>query len=240
MLTKEKKIGIYTTVIFHLVALIIFLIIKIHNVTAVDNTFVLDFSGQEKYEVVQKMEQAKEQATKEIEQMLSGSVPASAAKNIAVDRSGGRELINDKNLGHDKIFDEARELKKKLDASRKSAENEQTGGTDEVSLGGNSKENSTAQSYKGPSVLSYSLDGRKGLYLPVPVYKCVGGGDVSVKIVVDRKGYVVDAQVIKSASASDPCICRYAVDAAKRSRFTASATAPTSQLGYIVYRFVAQ
>ncbi len=239
MLTKEKKIGIYTTVIFHLVALIIFLVVKIHNVVSSDNTFVLDFSGQEQYEAMQKQEQAKEQAAQEIEQMLSGDNRASAARNIAVDRSGGREIRNDKNRGHDKIFDEARELQNKLDASKRSAENIGTEGIDEVKSG-EAKENTAERAYKGPSVLSYSLDGRKGLYLPVPVYKCVGGGDVSVKITVDRKGYVVDAQVIKSASANDPCICRYAIDAAKRSRFTASSTAQPKQIGSIVYRFIAQ
>jgi TonB family protein len=76
--------------------------------------------------------------------------------------------------------------------------------------------------------------------LPVPAYKCQGGGDVSVQISVNRKGYVVGASVIESVSSSDECLIRSAVAAAKRSRFRASTSAPEKQVGEIVYRFIAQ
>ena len=76
--------------------------------------------------------------------------------------------------------------------------------------------------------------------LPIPVYKCIGGGDVYVSIMVNRKGYVVSASVMGDISANDSCIREYAVKAAKASRFTSSATAPEKQQGEIVYRFIAQ
>ena len=45
-----------------------------------------------------------------------------------------------------------------------------------------------AEAYQGPSVISYTLEGRKAMNLPVPAYKCMGGGDVSVSVIVNRKG----------------------------------------------------
>ena len=90
------------------------------------------------------------------------------------------------------------------------------------------------------SVISYSLDGRKAISLPVPAYKCPGGGDVSIQITVNRKGYVTAAAVIENVSTSDECIVSSAIAAAKRSRFRASASAPEKQVGEIVYRFIPQ
>ena len=96
------------------------------------------------------------------------------------------------------------------------------------------------ETYTGPAVISYSLDGRKAMSLPVPAYKCMGGGDVSVSIIVNRKGYVVGTKIIESVSSPDQCLRDYALRAAGRSRFTASQDAPERQAGEIVYRFLAQ
>jgi Gram-negative bacterial tonB protein. len=237
MLPKEKKIGLYTTIIFHLVVLIIFLVYKIHGVVAEETSFVLDFSGQEKIEQEIKKQEIKERASRELDEMLSGRASSRSIRNVAVNRSN-RALKDDRFKNPNQVYDEARELQRKLDASRREALKEQNSG--DVATPGKKVKESKSETYKGPSVLSYTLEGRRGLYLPIPVYKCVGGGDVSVRIVVNRKGYVVSAEVIKSASASDPCICRYAVEAAKRSRFSASSKAPEKQIGEIVYRFIPQ
>lgn len=237
MLPKEKKIGLYTTIIFHLVVLIIFLVYKIYGVVAEETSFVLDFSGQEKIEQEIKKQEIKERASRELDEMLSGRASSRSIRNVAVNRSN-RALKDDRFKNPNQVYDEARELQRKLDASRREALKEQNSG--DVATPGKKVKESKSETYKGPSVLSYTLEGRRGLYLPIPVYKCVGGGDVSVRIVVNRKGYVVSAEVIKSASASDPCICRYAVEAAKRSRFSASSKAPEKQIGEIVYRFIPQ
>lgn len=235
--SKEKKIGFYSTVIFHLLVIIGFLLTGIHGIISEETSFVLDFTKQEELEQLEKVVQMKEQVSKEIDDILSGRAPDNTYRNVAVDRSS-KALKDDRFKNPNQVYDEAKELQKKLDASRKEAMKEQ--GADDVISGENKKSNNKAQTYKGPSVISYSLDGRKSISLPVPVYKCYGGGDVSVRILVNKKGYVVDAQVIDSVSAPDECIRRYAVDAARRSRFTASASAPDKQAGEIVYRFIAQ
>ena len=42
--SKEKKVGFYSTIIFHLVVLIIFLLTAIHGIVSEETSFVLDFS----------------------------------------------------------------------------------------------------------------------------------------------------------------------------------------------------
>ncbi|MBE6223939.1 MAG: hypothetical protein E7122_01740 [Bacteroidales bacterium] len=236
--SKEKKTGFYTTVIFHLVVLIIFLLTAIHGVVSEETSFVLDFSKLEELEEIAKQEELKAQASKELDELLSGSVTPNQYRNVAVDRSN-QPLRDDRFKNPNQVYDEARELQKKLDASRAAALREQGNDEDAVASGENLPD-SNAPQYKGPSVISYSLDGRKAISLPVPAYKCQGGGDVSIRITVNRKGYVTAATVISNVSSSDECIVRSAIDAAKRSRFRASSTAPDKQIGEIVYRFIAQ
>ncbi len=236
--SKEKKVGFYSTIIFHLVVLIIFLLTAIHGIVSEETSFVLDFSKLEEIEKIEKLEELKQQASKELDDLLSGKVSPSAYRNVAVDRSS-QPLKDDRFKNPNQVYDEARELQRKLDASRAAALREQ-GSDDVASANKDNLPDSNAPQYKGPSVISYSLDGRKSISLPVPAYKCQGGGDVSVQITVNRKGYVVAAQVIESVSSSDECLIRSAVAAAKRSRFRASTSAPEKQVGEIVYRFIAQ
>lgn len=236
--SKEKKTGFYTTVIFHLVVLIIFLLTAIHGVVSEETSFVLDFSKLEELEEIAKQEELKAQASKELDDLLSGKVTPNQYRNVAVDRAN-KPLKDDRFKNPNQVYDEARELQRKLDASRAAALREQ-GNEEDIVAAGENLPDSDAPQYKGPSVISYSLDGRKAIYLPVPAYKCQGGGDVSIRITVNRKGYVTAAAVITNVSSSDECIVRSAIDAAKRSRFRASSVAPEKQVGEIVYRFIAQ
>ena len=236
--SKEKKAGFYTTVIFHLVVIIICLLTAIQRVASEETSFVLDFSKLEEIERIEKQEELKAQVSKELEDLLSGKASSSAYRNVAVDRSS-QALKDDRFKNPNQVYDEARELQRKLDASRAAALREQ-GADDAAQASQDNLPDSNAPQYKGPSVISYSLDGRKALSLPVPAYKCQGGGDVSVQIAVNRKGYVVSAAVIESVSSSDECLVRSAVAAAKRSRFRASSSAAEKQIGEIVYRFIAQ
>ncbi|MBQ1219373.1 MAG: TonB family protein [Bacteroidales bacterium] len=235
--SKEKKIGFYTTVIFHLVVLIIFLLTSINRIVSGETSFVLDFSKLEEYEKIQQQEEMKAKVSEELDNILSGAA-ANPYRNVAVDRSG-EQLKDDRFKNPNQVYDEARALQERLDASREAALREQ-GSDDDVVSTPSDKPQSNAPEYKGPSVLSYQLDGRKAIYLPVPVYKCYGGGDVYVQITVNRKGYVTNAQIIESASSPDECLHKYAIEAAKRSRFTAKSKAPDKQIGEIVYRFIAQ
>jgi TonB family protein len=102
------------------------------------------------------------------------------------------------------------------------------------------KKEEQAKEYTGPSVVSYTLDGRKASHLKIPAYRCYGSGDVTVIITVDNSGRVVSAKVMEEISSEDSCLRSFAVRAARLSQFSASPTAPPRQTGEILYRFIAQ
>jgi hypothetical protein len=94
--------------------------------------------------------------------------------------------------------------------------------------------------YSGPSVLSWSLPGRNASRLPIPAYRCIGAGEVTVIIAVNNQGQVINAKVDDGVSSSDGCLRAFAIRAARLSRFSASTTAPSRQMGTITYAFIAQ
>lgn len=236
--STDKKVGLYLTVSVHLILLIILLLTGIHSIVSRESSFVLDFTKQEQIEQEQKDIEFKENVSKELDEMLS-TPNRSKIRNVAVDASSN--LKDDRYNNPQEIYNDAKELQKKLDAAKKDAlaqEKDQ----ENVDLGSNTKDDAKSKSvtYKGPSVISYTIDGRKAQFLPVPAYKGYGSGDVYVQIIVNQKGRVIDAAVIESASSSDTSLREFAIEAAKRSRFSASSTAPARQTGEIVYRFIGQ
>lgn len=234
--SKENRAGLYLTISFHLIVLIIFLVYQINSVVKQETSFVLDFTKQEELERIQAEQEFKESVSEELDALIAKASAGNTPRNVAVD--AGAALKDDRSTNPSEVYDDARRLQEKLDASRREAE-AATEDPENIALS-TSEEKKTEETYRGPSVLSYRLEGRKGQSLPIPAYKCIGAGDVSVAIVVNRKGYVVAAKVIEAASSTDICLRDYAEKAARRSRFTASSTAPERQAGEIVYRFVAQ
>lgn len=226
----------YLTISFHLIVLIMFLLYSIHTQLQKETSFVLDFTAQEELERRMMEEQLRESVSQEldalIEQAKSGTVP----RNVAVDVS--KPLKDDRNKDSQQVYDEAEELQRKLDASRREAEaaldDEENIAIEDV------KQETADETYSGPSVISWRLEGRSASYLPVPAYKCQGGGDVAVAIVVNRKGKVVSTKIVESVSSDDECMRKAAVSAAERSRFSSDSKADERQAGEIVYRFVAQ
>lgn len=94
--------------------------------------------------------------------------------------------------------------------------------------------------YSGESNISYNLENRYHVSLPVPVYLAHGGGKVITDILVDRNGKVIKAEARKNTSVSDPRTFYYATLAAQRTTFNADPSAPEKQQGTITYHFVAQ
>jgi len=234
----ENRIGIYTTISIHLVVIIIFLLYNINNIRYGEMFFAVDFSKQEEKIFQEEKEQRRKNFEKELEQALSGSARNRELRNVAVDKSNGM-LRDDRHQNPSSIYDEAKQVQARLDASRHAAQQQQGGDYVPVvaTSGGNSGK---AEVYKGPSVLSYDLGGRKAMRLPVPVYQCQGGGNVTVMIEVDRRGYVVSMIIGISESVDNACLHEAAKRAAGTSRFAADASAPERQKGHIVYRFIAQ
>lgn len=234
---KEDKAGLYITIIFHLVVIIVLLAYQIDSTLKKEESFVLDFSKQEEIERIRKEEAFKEDISKRLDDLIAAARSSSdPVRNIAVD--AGSRLKDDRNTDADQLYKDAERLAQELrDGQQLEDAREETV---EMETPRKKEDNSKKKEYSGPSVLSYNLDGRKASHLKIPAYRCYGSGDVTVIITVNNAGMVVNAKVLDSVSSSDKCLRDFAVRAARLSRFSASATAPPNQTGEILYRFIAQ
>ena len=233
-ISEEKKAGLYTTLAFHLVALIIILLVTIHSMADQESSFVLDFTKQEELEARQKEAAFKDQVSRELDEQIGRP---QEIRNAAVDV--GRALKDDRHKNPAEVYNEADELQKRLDASRREAMAEAVN-DESVEVSKQEKPKDDTPAYAGPSVISWLLEGRTKYSLPVPAYQGFGAGDVYVSILVNRKGRVVAAKVNEAVSTPDPQLWEFALKAAKKSVFNADPGAPEQQAGEIVYRFVKQ
>ena len=229
--------------IFHLSLVIILLIASIGGVIGKENTFVLDFTKQEQLEKEREVEELRQLVSEEVDNLIAmaRTNPNSNVRNVAVDAN--ERLRDDRHSNPAQVYDDARQLQRSIEAAAErskqlDAEDAENFADPDVKPVNDKKDNTPA--YSGPSVISYDLKDRKAHSLPVPAYRGYGGGDVSVKIYVNKSGRVIKAEVIESVSATDPSLREFAEAAARRSRFSSSTTAPDPQIGSIVYRFVRQ
>lgn len=237
---KENKAGLYITVIFHLTVIIVLLAVGIDSTLKRENTFVLDFSKQEEMERQEKEMEFREDISKKLDELIEASrnTPSSQIRNIAVDSRSS--LKDDRGTDAEQLYKDAEKLAAELKNGQKDAI-EEDAREETVEMPSDKKNDESEQKeYSGPSVVSYSLEGRKASHLNIPAYRCYGEGDVTVIITVDNSGRVVNAKVLDAVSSEDQCLRNFAVRAARLSRFSASQTAPARQSGEILYRFIAQ
>lgn len=234
--SKDTLTGITVTVSVHL-AVIVFLLFAVVRTGVFDSeqSYLLDFSKKET--PLQDKEDKRSAAEQRVEQLLRDAGVQSvreSPRNVRVDRGA---LKDDRGTDAEKLYSDAERI------AREYRENmsREDGEIDVVQKQPTKiEERKETPVYQGPSVLSYSLSGRKGSYLPIPAYKCVGEGEVTVIITVDPSGRVTNAKIQDEVSSSDTCLRNYALKAARSSRFSANPGAPSRQIGNIVYSFVAQ
>ena len=234
-LTPDQKAGLYITVSVHLAVIIVLLAARIGQELKRENSFVLDFTQQEEKERKEARQQFEEATAEQLERLLAAAqgVPI---RNVTVDRSA---LKDDKGINADELYKEAERLAQEL----KEGQNRQEDPEDFVSTAqpeNRPPEKKQTQAYSGPSVLSWSLDGRKASRLPIPAYRCYGAGEVTVIITVNNRGDVINAKVDNDVSTQDGCLRTFAVRAARLSKFSSSTSAPARQMGTITYAFIAQ
>ena len=237
---KDNKAGLYITVIFHLTVIIVLLLYQIDSTVRREESFVLDFSKQEEIEKRQKEELFKEDISRRLDDLIAAAQKSNAnIRNIATDASRA-QLKDDRGTDAEQLYKDAERLAQDLKNGQKDAV-EEIATEETVEMQHQKKQSEQNQKeYSGPSVLSYTLDGRKASHLPIPAYRCYGAGDVTVIITVNNAGQVVRAKVLEEISSTDNCLRNFAVRAARLSRFSSSPTAPANQTGEIVYRFIAQ
>ncbi|MBR5954915.1 MAG: hypothetical protein IK022_00040 [Bacteroidales bacterium] len=234
-LSGEDKAGLYITVIVHLTVIIVLLLFRIGAVMKGEQSFVIDFTREEAMEKEKAEEKFSEAISQRIDELIAGESGV-AFRNIASDRS---QLKDDRGTDAEELYKEAERLAKELRDGVVADEPED----DYVPVSPDPKkpaEKKPAAEYSGPSVVSYSLDGRKASKLPIPAYRCYGGGMVTVIIIVDNAGNVVSAKVQDAVSSTDKCLREFAVRAARLSKFSSDPHAPARQTGDIVYQFLAQ
>lgn len=237
MFKQENKAGLYLTIAVHLLLLIVLLATKIDFILKEESSFILDFTKEELQERVAYLERVKEEAKLEVDRLLNEGQPI---RNVAVDatKQKGERLADDRFKDPSEVYRQAEDLKNKLKQSKMDA---QRGDVAVGERGSRSDKKSERQkSYKGPSVISYKVEGRSAITLPVPAYKCLGGGDVVVEVKVDRAGFVKEATVVAARSSSDQCLQSYSLLAAKSSRFTSKPSDVPLKVGEITYRFISQ
>lgn len=236
-LSQEDKAGLYLTVIVHLAVVIVLLIAGLGYSVKKENSFVLDFT---KYEDLERMQaearrlqkeaELKESISRKLQEELGGG--ESEVKSVAVNRAA---LQDDRGTNAEQLYKDAERLAKELQNGYEIPDEEQ------VTIPSADKNDKKKTSdYKGPSVISYDLGGRKASHLPIPAYRCNGGGEVKVIISVTPAGEVIAAKVEESESSDDACLRSFAIRAARLSRFSAKSDAPAKQTGYIIYSFIAQ
>ena len=235
-LKKEDRAGLYITVIVHLTVIIILLASQLTLALRKEDSFVLDFSRQETIEKLKEELAFKEEVSRRLDEIISaqGSTPI---RNVVVDRGA---LKDDRNTDAEQLYKDAERLQEALNNTF----NREDSPEDYVPIAPPSTEGSEKKTqkevYSGPSVVSYSLDGRKASRLPIPAYRCMGSGEVTVIITVDNAGNVLVAKIDENISSDDTCLRNFAIRAARSAKFSASPTAPARQVGNIVYAFIAQ
>ncbi len=225
--------------IFHLTVIIVLLLYQIGNTIGREESFVLDFSKQEEIERMEKELVMQKNLNERLEEMIAAARQNSAPiRNIAVD--AGSALKDDRGTDADQLYKDAEKLASELKNGQKDGIEEDARNETVEMQHQNKPDKGNEKAYSGPSVVSYTLDGRKASHLKIPAYRCYGAGDVTVIITVNPQGTVMAAKVMDEISSTDPCLREFAVRAARLSKFSASPTAPARQNGEIVYRFIAQ
>ena len=237
---KDNRAGLYITVIFHLTVIIVLLLYQIDSSIRREESFVLDFSKQEEIERRQQEEVFREDISRKLDELIAAAHNSTTPiRNIATDASRA-QLKDDRGTDAEQLYKDAERLAQDLKNGQKDAI-EENAVEETVEMQHQQKPvEKNQKEYSGPSVLSYNLDGRKASHLPIPAYRCYGAGDVTVIITVNNAGQVVGAKVLDEISSSDECLRKFAVRAARLSKFNVSQDAPANQTGEIIYRFIAQ
>jgi TonB family protein len=246
---EGRKVAILVTVIIHLVAGIIFMIVRIGGLNIKEYRRDYELAIQTQPEPAPAQEQSQSRVYS-VEQVVRGDQELlNIARNLAnqpdvkinrddyIDRVK-EELIESGKLGKDNYIDEQKKVKENgVEITEKPDEKKAKDQMDKKA----DNSNEMASKYSGPTRIYYNLPGRTHSYLPLPIYKCEGAGKVVLSIEVNPNGDVTNASVITSESTtSDPCLLETALNTALISRFNPDVKAVKNESGTLTYHFVAQ
>lgn len=237
MRSNGNLAGILITVSIHLAVIIILLLTVVEpSIRKQSATYEFDFTKQDEIEKLKKEVQRQKALNDRLEKLLKeNGVGSEPVRNVTVDRGS---LKDDRGTDAEKLYREAERIQKQYEEIMSRGDDSFIAMKEPRHS--EKKEEEQKSVYSGPSVLSYEVPGRKGSYLPIPAYKCMGEGEVTVNVTVNPQGKVIAASVKDDVSSDDSCLRAYAVRAAQSSMFSSKAGAPAKEYGYITYRFIAQ
>ena len=232
----DNRIGLCVTIIVYLLFAIIFVSAKIGaSKREVPNTIYIDLGA------VELLEQERDRLLEEVKR-----------KNSEIDWKSIRNLSSNENALNENLEDEKGTDVSELNAAAEAVEKErkanreayEQGLREANAIGANRKKGDgtaepTDSKRKGSVTVSFSLSNptRYSRHLVKPAYRCEGGGEVIVSIVVNQRGEVTSAWV---ESGGDECMRQTAVESARNSRFDINNAAPVKQQGTITYIFIPQ
>ena len=232
----DNRIGLCVTIIVYLLFAIIFVSAKIGaSKREVPNTIYIDLGA------VELLEQERDRLLEEVKR-----------KNSEIDWKSIRNLSSNENALNENLEDEKGTDVSELNAAAEAVEKErkanreayEQGLREANAIGDNRKKGDgtaepTDSKRKGSVTVSFSLSNptRYSRHLVKPAYRCEGGGEVIVSVVVNQRGEVTSAWV---ESGGDECMRQTAVESARNSRFDINNAAPAKQQGTITYIFIPQ
>lgn len=235
---EEHAVGVLATLLVHLFVITLFLIAKINTTREHQGVqMLIEFEREQSAPKEREASQmsASDRAT---QAALIRSIPVNQAEAQAVQNIGNmvKDIKQELNVQDPPPSDATRDVPLP-DARSATAANEAKVYDDKYPV--NAQGERTV--YRGSTTVSYRLDNRQHIYMPVPAYKCQGGGTVVVDIRVNRRGYVLQAEIKKELMAGlDPCFADAALRAAETTRFSSGPMAPEPQTGTITYVFIPQ
>jgi hypothetical protein len=239
---KNNVNGILGTVVFHLALLTMFLSFKVaHNPFKVEVPIEIEFEQSAPEEKIRKILEPDQPVPDYLDVIADGVIRRNIAVNVT-------EKVEDE-ISTDKFIDQFTN-ENKLEGFRtamnpsQEPQNADESGEETIQVKDSSKQikkQPTNTIYKGPTTITYELEGRKIRYYPIPVYTCQGAGKVVVEIYVNQNGEVVSSSVIKEESVTDDdCLYPTAAYYASKTLFNTSGGSPQKQKGRLIYQFQSQ
>ncbi len=261
-----NKKGIISTLVFHGILLILFLIFGFSTPLPLpgEDGILINFGNSKsgygsiepaiseprQQEKIQQAPPPRETSIAETkENLLTQDFEEAPAISSKKETKKKKEEPVKKTIEKPNVEKKPKEEPKKVDTrklySEKNIASETSGSEGETQPGGNqgsnegsSESNNRLGGTGEGNGPSFELTGRGQVFLPVPSLNYQKQGVVKVEILVDRSGKVVSAREgVRGTTTTDITLLRLAKEAALKSTFTSKDDAPAHQKGYITYYF---
>jgi hypothetical protein len=230
--------GILGTIVFHLLIIAWFMAARLSTVNQDEiAAIMIDFNIAE----LPDMEIPEPETRTAYEQYLDNVLRSNIAVNEAEERPVPDQFKNLDASEFSELDQRVAEILQQASAGQMPVLPEFPEISMEINKPEEKKEQKKAEPYTGPTNIYYNLQGRRALWLPVPIYKCPDKGIVTVDVLVNQLGNVVQARVNNNPkNFNEECLFEAAITAALKARFNQNASAPSRQAGTITFHFQPQ